>query len=344
MESNRSSNDYTPEELEAAAGFLQLFDTPIDFSPSSWSLEAGTESKLPACDNGLADTSIDSAAPLASTHPLPLTSTEPSSKTWFHGLLGRVPLKKFLRFGLRTAQLDAEGERRLEALLVEMPERSCVQEAAWYLEENKWNVNDAIAQYKEDEAARASQNSTEYQQALQAANTVTKQNFSHDLLDFRIKETVGTRRYTFPGAEEFDIDNPDHLRALNHWRADLARVRGPLPNIPVPTGTDKYWKKGEERYLQYRYANKKDEYAVGALPDMAKLVDELNYVTVGRYMPEKVIPCAGRTVTSANAWLDRTWKRDSQGNRIIHQQRYISAIKILNRRDEEQAEYDRFVN
>lgn len=343
-ESTQSPSYHTSEELDVATALLQIYNTSLDPNPSSWTVEGNAMNDRSTGDNDMADAPSDSAAALTTNQPPILPSTESGSKTWFHDLLERVPLKKFVRFGMRPSQLDAEGERRLEAVLVEMPERSCVQEAAWYLEENKWVVADAIDQYKKDEATRASQNSAGYQQALQAANSVTKQSFSQDLLDFRIKETVGTRRYTFPGAEEFNVDNPDHIRALNHWRADLTRLRGPLPNIPAPTGTDKYWKEGEERFLQNLYANKKDEYAVGGLPDMAKLVEELNLVTVGRYMPGKVIPCAGRTITSANAWLDRTWKKDDQGNRIIHQQRYISAVKILNKSEEEQAEYNRFVN
>ena len=341
---NRSQTGDTPEELGAATALLEIQSNPVEIGSSSMDVEASNMNEVHAGDNAMADAPTDSAVPLTTAQPPTLPNTEQSPKTWFHDLLDRVPLKKFVRFGLRTPQLNAEGEHRIEAVLVAMPERSCVQEAAWYLEENNWVVRKAIAQYQQDEAARANQNSAEYQQALQAAKSVTKQSFTRDLLEFRIQEATGTRRYNFPGAEDFNIDNPNHLRALNHWRADLTRMRGPLPTIPAPTGADKYWKPGEERFLQYRYAHRKDDYAVGGTPDMAKLVGELNLVTVGRYMPGKLVPCAGRTVTSANAWIDRTWKKDNQGNRILFQQRYNSSLNILRKREEEEAEYDRLVS
>jgi hypothetical protein len=343
MDSNRSLDNYSPRELEAASALLEVFGRPIQFDPARWTAEASTEDEIPAGEVEMADAPTDSIPSLTTDQPQATIPSESSTKAWFHDLLDRIPLKNFMRFGLRPAQLDEEGERRLEAVLVEMPERSCIQEAAWYLEENEWSVEDAIKQYKKDEAARRNTNNATYQQALQAANSVTKQSFSQDLLEFRIKETVGTRRYKYPNSKEFNVDNPNHLRSLNHWLADMTRVRGPLPVIPAASGSDRNWKAGEERYLQNLYADKKDDFAVGKLPDMAKMIEELNSVTVGRYMPGRTNPCSARTVTSANAWLDRTWKKDDQGNRVAQKQRYASALRILKKQEEEEAEYSQFV-
>lgn len=248
-----------------------------------------------------------------------------------------------MRYGVRPTQLDAEGERRVAEVLVKMPERSSIQEAAWYLDANNWNAQDAIAQYQRDETIRADFQTAIYRERLQAANSVTKQNFKLGLLQYRIPEGAGMRRrYDFPTSSDFDIDNADHLQALNHWLTDMARLRGPLPNIPAASGADREWTDGECRYLQNLYASKREDFSIGKPPDMVKMIDDFNKVFVGRYMPGRVHPCSARTVSSANAWLDRVWKKDDLGNRLIHQQRYASATNILRHREEEEAEYHQF--
>lgn len=350
MDSSRSINDndasgFTAHELEAVAGLLKLSQSDQRIPTT----EASTEDSPQASDANKADRSTDANLP-RTTGQIPATGQTPATcdsnterKTWFHDLLPRVPLKNFMRYGVRPTQLDAEGERRIAEVLVEMPERSSIQEAAWYLDANNWNAQDAVAQYQRDETIRADFQTAIYRERLQAANSVTKQNFNPGLLQYRIPEGAGMRRrYDFPTSGDFDIDNADHLRALNHWLADMARLRGPLPNIPAASGADREWTDGECRYLQNIYASKREDFAVGKPPDMVKMIEDFNKVFVGRYMPGRVDPCSARTVSSANAWLDRVWKKDDLGNRLIHQQRYASATNILRHREEEEAEYRQF--
>ncbi|KAK5051543.1 hypothetical protein LTR84_003195 [Exophiala bonariae] len=349
---NNTTSSLTATELEAIAGLIQLAQP----RQAEASFEAGTESKPPV---RTANTTAISAGTNSRQIVTSLEehtgqiqtamqsqvadNAQPGPQTWFHDLLSRAALKNFMRYGVRPMQLDAEGEGRLEAVLVVMQQRSSVQEAAWYLDDNNWDVQDAITQYLYDEAGRANDQTGAYQRALQATNSVTRHSFNQGLLQYRIREGGGLRRrYDFPNTDAFDVDNVDHLRALNHWRADMDRLRGPLPDVPRATRSDRGWTDSECRYLQNLYASKKDDFTVGKRPDMAKIMEEFNKVFVGRYLPGRLNPCSARTISSANAWLDRSWKRDEPGKRLNLQQRYETAMNILQHRKDEDDEYHQF--
>ena len=360
---NNDAHGLTAAELEAIAGLIQLVQSDQGQSTTEASADGetlvakamkanspphantllGNPSSVPA---SMSTPPTNPNSRVASNQPTairPTVNNNAGSTTWFHDLLSRVPLKSFMRYGMRPMQLDTEGERRLEAVLTAMHQRSCIQEAAWYLDDNNWDVQDAITQYQYDEACRAKDQTGTYQRALQETNSVTLQNFDQGLLQYRIREGGGMRRrYDLPNASSFDVNCADHLRALNHWLADMSRMRGPLPEIPAASGSDREWTDSEGRYLQNLYASKKEDFAIGKPPDMARIVEEFNKVFVGRYLPGRVKPCPARTVSSANAWLDRVWKRDEPGNRLNLQQRYASAMNILQHRKDEDDEYRLF--
>lgn len=338
---------YDPEMLSAAETLLQLSRQAVVFpkdtdteSVRSCDTSTGSFEEMSEAANILVQMSgkqyADSDTTMSADSTVSVSSQQSPKSTWFHNLLQEQPLKDFVRLGLRTSVIDLEAEQKIEAVLKGMPSRSCLQEACWYLDENDWSVARAMAQYDADEKQRLSNASQLFHQLNRGANGINPQNFNPTMLSFKVpanRASKGGQTIHFTG--EFDVNNPDHLHALNQWYADMTRMYNGPPAVPDIVGQG--YKPVEQRFIRNRYADNIDVLKEGGQPGLKEIADELNAVFQGRYLPGETNPCPKRAAGSVASYIHRKFK-DGQPKQVLAN--YHAALRILAIREQEQKEYD----
>lgn len=253
-------------------------------------------------NSGTESNTTNDVDPLLSP-PLTMFADIASGKPWFHQFLRLKPLCSFVEHSLRGPVTGDEAERRLEPVLAVMSERSCIQEACWYLEACGWDHNNAIALYRHDERQRRSRRLELHKRSTQVAKPVAQFN-SLLLLKFHYAEAGAANRTvaTLSMARDFDRDNDDHMRALNQWRNDMARLFVGPPklsdNKPFPATLATY-SEFEGRFLRNGFGSKIPEFGNKRVKTaFQEITDEFNKVFVGRFLPKAYSPCGPREWTS----------------------------------------------
>ncbi|KAK4942586.1 hypothetical protein LTR10_017715 [Elasticomyces elasticus] len=267
-----------------------------------------------------AQSSDRSGSTLSANSTISLSTQQSSESTWFHNLAQEQPLKDFFRLGLKSSSLDQAANRK---------------EACWYLDENDWNVQRAIAQYQSDEKKRSINPSRLYFLLNWQAINNTWQNFKHRMLSIKLPPTRNGRIQVvkFPGP--FHVNNSEHLRALNQWHADLLRVFGGPPKIPdiVRQG----YKPVEQRFIRNRFADDFKALQNGGQPRWKAIAVEFNAVFQGRYLPSETNLCPERSRASVSTYIQRHF-RQGLGKQAFAN--YHAALRMLTVREQEQKEYD----
>ncbi|EXJ61922.1 hypothetical protein A1O7_02353 [Cladophialophora yegresii CBS 114405] len=256
-----------------------------------------------------------------------------SGKPWFHDLLECKPLQDFVRIGLRTARLDSQAEERVAAVLAIMEDRSCVQEACWYLEACGWDVQQATALYRHDEATRRRRKKSRHSAASRLAAQVTATNYNPTMLNFQTRQVNGLSRpaAVFARPDAFDKHNAQHIKALNQWRNDLRRLLDGVPSTNL-TSTDssptlaKYTEE-EDRFLLNRFGSKiPDSDIQGKGLAMQEITREFNALFVGWCLPHAFSPCGPRKVESINKHIHTTLIGRKTGDSPISMSRRWSKV------------------
>lgn len=334
----KANMSHTTDEVGAADALLLLSQGPQDLQDFD---DEETDEETEMRDAARILVSMKGAAPVPNPAPIPTAATTTPS-TWFHALLQRRPLSTFVQLGLTTSTLDERAELKIQAVLEVMTTRSCVQEAMWYLDANKWDEQDAIDQYQADELKRAATPCATYGQLNQQANTVTAENFKLGMLTFMITglSAAGRKRIVrFPGWETFDATNANHLRALNQWRNDASRIYNGPPAVPAHLKRIRYTEH-ENRLSRNTFADKIDDFKRDTPPNHTKMACFYNQTFQGRYLPGEIEPCQERVGNFTAAYVHRKFKSKNpiEGGKPLSN--YETALKIQEVRRREQKDYD----
>ncbi|KIW18869.1 hypothetical protein PV08_03158 [Exophiala spinifera] len=333
---------HSSNEIEAADGLLLLSQGQQDHYYDDEETDEETEMR----DAARILVSMKDAAgpnPMPNVGPTPAPATAATTpSTWFHDLLARRPLSKFVRLGLTTASLDERAELQIQAVLEVMTTRSCVQEAMWYLDANSWDEEAAIEQYQEDEQKRSTTPGQTYRQLNQQANTVTAANFKPDMLTFTISgvSESGRRRIVrFPGWEAFDVNDANQLRALNQWRNDASRIYDGPPAVPDHLQRTRH-SEHEFRLIRNQFADRIDDFKMDAQPQHGKMIAFYNQVFQGRYLPGETNPCLERKGNFVASYMHRKFKSKNPNGAGKALGNYETALVIQGLRRQEQRDYD----
>ncbi|KIW43797.1 uncharacterized protein PV06_04862 [Exophiala oligosperma] len=327
---------HTTDELAVADALLLLSQGPPDFDFGE-NEETDEETEMRDAARILVSMKDDDPIPTA---PTAAASTAPV--TWFSVLLQHRPLSTFVQLALTTSTLDEKAELKVQAVLGVMTSRRCVQEAMWYLDANKWDVQDAIKQYQADELQRSAAPCATYGQLNRQAKTVTAENFTSDMLTFTIPGPArsGRKRVVrFPGWETFDDGDTGQLRALNQWRNDASRIYEGPPAVAAHLKRTRY-SEHEDRLIRNMFGQKIDHFRSGGRPNHNKMIAFYHQTFQGRYLPGEVKPCQDRQGNFVSSHLQRKFKRKptDEGGRPLGN--YETAVMIQEVRREEQRDYE----
>ncbi|KAJ9616441.1 hypothetical protein H2200_000159 [Cladophialophora chaetospira] len=267
-----------------------------------------------------------------------------SGESWFRGLLRCRPLLAFAEYSLRGPIATVEAERRLAAVLTAMTERSCVQEACWYLEAHNWNETEAIARYKLDEKHRGKLKSELHKRSNRVAKEVTVFN-DLSLLKFHVDDADGSSRTvaTLSKARDFDKDSEDHMKVLNQWRNDLTRMFVGPPMLsttePFPATLAKY-SEFENRFLRNRFGSKIAEFDDKTMTTaFQEIADEFNALFVGRFLPNAYSPCGPRNWTTLKEHILTKIVGRKRDDRTYEK----TAVQIQQMKEKERAEFEKLL-
>ncbi|KAI1619632.1 hypothetical protein EDD37DRAFT_201828 [Exophiala viscosa] len=341
MANNNGTTSAHDQETHSAGDVLARLSRQAIISPEETEFKAGWDTWISRYHNmaeaadvlmNMSRQSMDrSDSTITAESTVSVRTQESPESTWFHALLQEQPLRDFIRLGLKTASLDRAAERKIELVLLVMTARSCVQEACWYLDENDWDIQRAISQYQSDEMQRIINPSQLYLQLNRQATSITSQNFNERMLFIAVPTSHNGK--FFPG--QFDVNNSEHLRALNQWQADMTRMlRGPpiIPDI-----VRKGYSPVEQRFMRNRFANDITAFQNGGLANWVAITKEFKDVFQGRYVPGETNPCPERMRGSITNYMIRHFRQGQTGQVLAN---YNAALRILAVREQEQGEYD----